>query len=66
MTRLPHREYFFNIINTIQPDYVNKLITHAQKQRLTEEEKKETSDQIEITDEWHSKLMALPFFSSKI
>ena len=31
--RLPEREYFFNIMNTLIPDYVNRLIKHATEQR---------------------------------
>ena len=27
----PGREYFFNIINTVQPDFLNQMIVHANK-----------------------------------
>ncbi len=27
---LPDREYFFNVINTVEPDYLAALIKHAQ------------------------------------
>ena len=27
--RLPDRKYFFDILNTVKPDYVDKLIKHA-------------------------------------
>ena len=29
--RVPDRDYFFNILNTFQPDYLRTLIEHANK-----------------------------------
>ena len=31
--RVPDREYFFNILNTFQPEYVDQIIRHANDQR---------------------------------
>ena len=31
---LPDREYFFNVLNTVDPDYLTSLIRHAQNQRF--------------------------------
>ena len=31
--RLPDRDYTFNILNSIRPDYVKKIIDHAHKLR---------------------------------
>ena len=31
--RLPDREYTFSILNTLRPDYVERIIAHAQKLR---------------------------------
>ena len=31
--RVPDREYFFNILNTFQPVYVDQIIRHANDQR---------------------------------
>ena len=31
--RVPDREYFFNILNTFQPLYVDQIIQHANAQR---------------------------------
>jgi len=28
--RVPDREYTFNVLHTVRPDYVRKMITHAQ------------------------------------
>ena len=31
---LPDREYFFNIINTVEPEYLSAIIRHAQNIRF--------------------------------
>jgi hypothetical protein len=33
--RLPDRDYFFNVLNTIREEYVQALIKHAHVQRFT-------------------------------
>lgn len=33
----PCRKYFFDILNTIYPEYLNKIMKHASKQRFTAE-----------------------------
>lgn len=35
--RLPEREYFFNVVNTHQPEYMKLLVDHALKQRNSAE-----------------------------
>ena len=30
----PSREYFFNILNTLQPEYLVKLMNHASNERM--------------------------------
>ena len=59
--RLPEREYFWNVLNTQQPEYVQQLIEHANAQRMTVQE--DGDDAIEISEEWWQKLTALPFVS---
>ena len=31
--KLPSRVYFFNILNTVEPEYTHKLIAHANEMR---------------------------------
>ena len=31
--KLPNREYFFNVMNTLYPEYLSNLMNHAAKQR---------------------------------
>ena len=63
--RLPEREYFWNVLNTLQTAYVQQLIEHANAQRMTVQEDGEGADAIEISEEWWRKLNALPFISRK-
>ena len=49
---LPDREYFFNILNTLYPDYVKRIIQHANQVRNQVTENAEQRDSIEISDAW--------------
>ena len=31
----PPRDYFFNILNTIHPEYLQKIMAHANQERMT-------------------------------
>jgi len=62
---IPTREYFFNVMNTVAPEYITGIIEHAQKLRFGNEEKKDEQDVILITEQWQKDLEAKPFFSSK-
>jgi len=61
--RLPEREYFWNVLNTLQPEYVKRLIDHANAQRMTVQQDGDGANAIEISEEWWRKLNALPFVS---
>ena len=61
--RLPEREYFWNVLHTVQAEYVQRLIQHANEQRMTAQEGGDGADAIEISEEWWNKLNALPFVS---
>ena len=63
--RLPEREYFWNVLHTLRAPYVQRLIQHANEQRMTAQEAGEGADAIEISEEWWDKLTALPFVSRK-
>jgi hypothetical protein len=62
---VPDREYFFNVINTIDPEYLNSLIRHAQNQRFANQKPDENPNVIEVTQFWQNELKASPYFSSK-
>ena len=61
----PCREYFFNILNTIYPDYLQTVMAHASKQRFTVAGEDAKKHAIKATDEWHEALKNLPFKSCK-
>ena len=61
--RLPEREYFWNVLNTLHTDYVQRLVEHANAQRMTVQQDGDGADAIEISEEWWNKLNAMPFVS---
>ena len=63
--KLPSREYFFNVLNTVQPNYVSKIVKHAQSVRFDKTNKEDAKETIEMTEKWHQTLLAHPFFSCK-
>ena len=48
----PPREYFFNVLNTKMPDYLSKLISHANMQRCAPDGEKMQHEAIHITPFW--------------
>ena len=63
--RFPDREYFFNIVNTFQSDYLQALIKHANEQRMSVANEAKAIEAIEISDDWWDQLNAVPFISCK-
>ena len=59
------RAYFFNVLNTVLPAYVDKLIKHANNKRMDAGIDDPKLDYIELSDRWYKELMAFPFVSSK-
>ena len=63
--RLPDREYMFNILNTIEPEYLQTLIKHANEQRNSVSNVAIANEAIEVSDDWWNALNAVPFISRK-
>ena len=63
--RVPDREYMFNILNTIHPNYLQALITHANDQRNSVSNEAIAREAIEVTDDWWNALNSVPFISRK-
>lgn len=63
--RAPDREYFFNILNTLQPKFIQALIKHANDQRNSMAAETRAFESIEISDDWWDQLNAVPFISCK-
>ena len=63
--RLPDREYFFNVLNTVYPDYTRELIKKAGGHRNDASKKTTDFGVVKVSEEWWEKLIEVPFFSSK-
>jgi hypothetical protein len=63
--RVPDREYFFNILNTLYPGYVQEIIRHANAQRNSVSNDAQARESIEVSDKWWDALNAVPFISCK-
>jgi hypothetical protein len=63
--RLPDREYFFNVLNTLKEGYVTSLLEHAIRQRNSAEAEHNEDQVVEVTEHWIEQLQAVPFVSCK-
>jgi hypothetical protein len=63
---LPDREFFFNIVNTSDPDYLSALIKHAHEQRFGAKNPQDNPNVIEVNEQWTKELQASPYYSRKI
>ena len=61
----PPREYFFNVLNTLQPDFLKQLLDHANKLRMTSAGEKGLKESIQISQYWEEQLKAMPYLSRK-
>ena len=48
----PPREYFFNILNSLYPEYLEQVMLHASKQRMTTEGEAMKKESIKMTEFW--------------
>ena len=63
--RIPDRDYFWNVMNTLNEEYVTELISHAIKVRNDANAHQQTSQVIEISETMWDELHAAPFTSCK-
>ena len=63
--RIPDREYFFNVLNTLKEGYVTSLLEHAIRQRNSAEAAHNEDQVVEVTEHWIEQLKAVPFISRK-
>ena len=61
----PPREYFFNILNTIYPEYLQKIMGHASKERMAADGSNNLIDSIKISKYWEEELRAMPYLLRK-
>ena len=63
--RRPCRKYFFDILNTIYPDYLAQIMTYAAKERYTGEGSAKKEEAIKATESWYDELSKMPDVSCK-
>ena len=56
---LPDRDYFFSVVNTVDPDYLTSLIRHAQNQRFANTQPDQKPNVMEVTQFCQAELKAL-------
>jgi len=59
------RDYFWNILNTVDEAYVAHLIQHANAARYSATTAEDKAEAIAVTDEWAELLTANPYTSCK-
>ena len=52
-------------MNTIYPDYLMEVVSHAHKQRNSVEGEAQKNQAIKVSEEWMQELQAMPFTSKK-
>ena len=63
--RVPERDFFFGILNSLRPQYIKKVIEDANKVRYEVDVKDPQKDYIMLDEDWYKELMKYPYFSSK-
>ena len=63
--KAPPREYFFNILNTIHPEYLKEVLTHASRQRMTTDGETMKKESIKVSEFWAEQLDKMPYLSCK-
>ena len=61
--KVPPRDYFFNVLNTLQPEYLQQVMAHAAKQRMSAEGENMQRESIKISQFWEEQLRAMPYLS---
>ena len=50
--KAPPRDYFFNILNTLHPEYLQQIMNHANEQRMSAEGEAMKHQSIKISEYW--------------
>ena len=53
------------MLNTVHPEYLAKIMAHANEQRMTAAGEANQSESIRITEYWQEQLKAMPYLSCK-
>jgi len=63
--KVPERDFFFGILNSLRPQYIKKVIEDANKVRYEVDVKDPQKDYIMLDEDWYKEFMKYPYFSSK-
>ena len=61
----PPRQYFFDVLNTLQPEYLQQVMKHANEQRMSANTADQKEESIAISKFWEEELKAMPYLSRK-
>ena len=61
----PPRKYFFDVLNTLQPEYLQQIMGHANEQRMAAFGEGQQKQTIQISQYWEEQLKAMPYLSCK-
>ena len=59
------RDYFFDVLNMIHPEYLMNVMAHADKQRFSVEGEAQKKQSIKINEYWAEQLASMPYLSCK-
>ena len=61
----PPRQYFFDVLNTVHPEYLQQIMAHANQERMAADAGNNLTDAIAISQFWEEELKAMPYLSRK-
>ena len=61
----PPRTYFFNVLNTIYPDFLQECMHHANEQRMAAFGEGQQNESIAISKYWEEELKSMPYLTCK-
>ena len=64
-SRIPDKDYFWNVFNTLYEEYVSELVRNANEQSNTVANQQQAAQVMQVTEGWWEKLNAVPFMSCK-
>ena len=62
---LPCRDYYFNIMNTIMPDFLAAVVANAHEKRHKKNDDETKNESILISADWYQDLLDMPFQGGK-
>ena len=61
----PPRQYFFNILATLYPEYLKECVDHACEQRMSVSGAAVQKESIKISQFWEEELKSMPYLTQK-